>query len=80
MLPADALRRLARRLSGSADRVTTLAEGAARHAAEVQWECPRGRRAADRAGELAGRAWAEGDHLRLAARGFERAADELDHL
>jgi hypothetical protein len=76
MLPADSLRHVARRLTGSADRLTALTHGVARHAADVEWECPRGRRAVERAGELAARARADADRLHTAARDLRRAADE----
>jgi len=79
MLSADALRGLARRLARTADRVTALTEQRARRAAEVTWECPRGRRAVRRSGELAGAARADADQLRAAAHELGRAAHDLDH-
>jgi len=77
MFSADTLRHLARRLAHTADRVTTVTERAARHGRDVEWDCPRGRRALRRAGELAVVARADADHLRTAAHHLERVADDL---
>jgi methyl-accepting chemotaxis protein len=78
MLSADAVRQLARRLSRAADRVTELTGHNARRAAEVTWDCPRGRRAVRRSGELAATARAGADELRAAAGELQRAAEDVD--
>jgi hypothetical protein len=75
----DTLRQLARRLVSTADRVTSLTAQRARAVADAGWECPRGRRAGRRAGELSASARARSDHLRAAAHELGRAAHELDH-
>jgi hypothetical protein len=78
MLSAEGLRGLARVLSRTADRVGAVTAERARHAAGLTWASPRGRRAVDRAGQLAGSAGAVADELRAAAAELRLAADDLD--
>jgi hypothetical protein len=78
MLSAEGLHGLACTLSRTADRVGAVTAERARHAAGLAWASPRGRRAIDRAGELAGFAGGAADELRAAAAELRLAADGLD--
>ena len=77
MLCPDTLRRLARRLDRTADRVGELGQGGAAQVAGVTWECRRGRRAVRRAGGLATAAGRDAALLRAAARHLGLAADDI---